>query len=81
MTKLVTIAIPVEAETARQLAADARRAEAVGRLVDRMVRPSMVDDPLAAVLEDTARAAERVGLTDAEIDAELAARKAERRRG
>jgi hypothetical protein len=81
MSKFVTVAIPVEEETARHLAADVRRAEAVGRLVDRMVRPAGADDPLAAVLEASARAAERAGLTDAEIDAELAARKAERRSG
>ena len=81
MSKFVTVAIPVEEETARHLAADVRRAEAVGRLVDRMVRPAGADDPLAAVLEASARAAERAGLTDAEIDAELAAHKAERRRG
>jgi hypothetical protein len=81
MSKFVTVAIPVEEETARHLAADVRRTEAVGRLVDRMVRPAGADDPLAAVLEASARAAERAGLTDAEIDAELAARKAERRSG
>ena len=81
MSKFVTVAIPVEEETARHLVADGRRAEAVGRLVDRMVRPAGGDDPLAAVLEASARAAERAGLTDAEVDAELAARKSERRRG
>jgi hypothetical protein len=81
MSKFVTVAIPVEEETARHLAADVRRAEAVGRLVDCMVRPAGADDPLAAVLEASARAAERAGLIDAEIDAELAARKAERRSG
>ena len=79
MNKYVIVEIPVEEETARRLSSDSRRAEAVGRLV--MVRPSGAEDPLAAVLEASARAAQRAGLTDVEIDAELAAWNAERRRG
>ena len=57
---------------------DARRLEAVGRLVDRLVRPG-TDDPLVALFERTAAEARAVGLTEAEIEAELAAHKAERR--
>jgi hypothetical protein len=72
------IEIPVEAETARALA-DARRREAVGRLVDRMVRPAAGDDPLAALLADAARQGRGAGLTDEEVDAELAAYNGERR--
>ena len=37
------------------------------------------DDPLAVVLEATARQAREAGLTDDQIDAELAAYNAERR--
>jgi hypothetical protein len=44
-----------------------------------MVRPSAKDDPLAAVLEATASEARELGLTDEDIDAELAAYNAERR--
>ena len=51
----------------------------VGHLVDRMVRPIAGDDPLAAVLAATRRAAREAGLTDAEIDAEIAAYRTERR--
>ena len=48
MNQVAKIEIPVEAETAAALS-DARRREAVGRLVDRMVRPTRDDDPLAAL--------------------------------
>lgn len=74
----VEIEIPVESETASALR-DRRRREAVGRLIDRMVRPSAADDPLAAVLEAAASRARQVSLTDEAIDAELAAYNAERR--
>ena len=63
MNQVAKIEIPVEAETAAALS-DARRREAVGRLVDRMVRPTRDDDPLAAILEATARQAREEGLTD-----------------
>jgi len=78
MNEIIRIEIPVEAETARALA-DQRRRVAVGRLIDRMVRPKAADDPLAMVLELTSRAAQETGLTDQEIDAELAAYNAGRR--
>jgi len=77
MTKLSKIVIPVEEATAAALS-DARRREAVGRLVDRLVRPG-ADDPLIALFERTAAEAWEAGLTEAEIKAELAAYNAERR--
>lgn len=79
MNEVVKIEVPVEAETARALG-DARRMQAVGRLVDRMVRPAPGDDPLVAILEQTRRSAREAGLTDEDIDAELEAHRAERRR-
>jgi hypothetical protein len=78
VNEVTKIEIPVEAETARALADDRRR-EAVGRLIDRMVRPTAADDPLAKVLEAAAREARDAGLTDDDIDAELAIYNAERR--
>lgn len=80
MAHMTKVEVPVEAETADALV-DARRREAVGRLVDRIVRPARGDDPLAALLEATARQAREAGLTDEEIDAELDAYNAERRQG
>lgn len=77
MTQMSKIEIPVEQATAAALS-DARRREAVGRLVDRLVRPG-ADDPLAALLERTVAEAGKADLTEAEIEAELAAYNAERR--
>ncbi|MEO8713790.1 MAG: hypothetical protein ABI369_02125 [Acetobacteraceae bacterium] len=79
MNEVVKIEVPVEPETARALG-DARRMQAVGRLIDRMVRPARGDDPLVAVLAATRRAAREAGLTDEEVDAEIDAYRAERRR-
>ena len=77
MNEVSKIEIQVEAATAAALS-DARRREAVGRLVDRLVRPG-ADDPLIALFERTATEARQAGLTEAEIEAELAAYNAERR--
>jgi hypothetical protein len=71
------IEIPVQQATASALA-DPRRREAVGRLVDRLVRPG-ADDLLVALFERTAAEAQRAGMTEGEIEAELAAYNAERR--
>jgi len=80
MNQYAKIEIEVDRETAAALT-DPHRLDAVARLVDRMVRPSAKDDPLAAVLEATAADARAQGLADEEIDAELAAYNAERRQG
>jgi hypothetical protein len=80
VNQATTIEIPVEPDTAKALA-DSRRRIAVGRLIDRIVRPTRGDDPLAAILKATAREAHEAGLTDEEVGAELAAYNAERRRG
>jgi hypothetical protein len=77
MSQVSKIEIPVAAATAAALA-DSRRLEAVGRLIDRLVRPD-ADDPLIAILEQAAAEAHAAGMTEAEIDAELAAYNAERR--
>ncbi len=79
MNGVVKIEIPVEPETARALG-DPRRAQAIGRLVDRLVRPTAGDDALVAILEATRGAAHEAGLADQDIDAELAAYRAERQR-
>jgi hypothetical protein len=77
MNQMSSIKIPVEAATAAALS-DARRLEAVGRLIDRLVRPR-ADDPLIGLLERTSAEAHEAGLTDDELTAELAAYNAERR--
>lgn len=77
MSKTSKIEVPVQAETALALS-DPRRLEAVGRLVDRLVRPG-ADDPLIALFQRTSTEAEAAGMTETEINAELAAYNAERR--
>ena len=77
MNQASKIEIPVEEATAAALS-DGRRLEAVGRLIDRLVRPGS-DDPLVALFERTAAEAQKAGLTEAEVEAELAAYNAERR--
>src|SRR5713101_7853287 len=78
MDKTVDVTIPVEPEAAAALA-DARNREAVGRLVSRVLRPRSGPSPLAEAIAELKAEARAAGLTDAEIEAELAAYNAERR--
>ncbi len=75
---MVDVTIPVEPEAAAALA-DARNREAVGRLVSRVLRPRSGPSPLAEAIVAMKADARAAGLTDADIDAELAAYNAERR--
>ncbi len=75
---MVDVTIPVEAEAALALA-DARNREAVGRLVSRVLRPRAGPSPLSRAIAEMKADARAVGLTDADIDAELAAYNSERR--
>jgi hypothetical protein len=75
----VVVGIPVTPEAADMLK-DQNRARAVGALISRMLRPASPEtDPLAAMIADVKKQARADGLTDQEIDAELAAYNAERR--
>jgi hypothetical protein len=76
----VNVTIPVDEAVARALDTP-EQLERIGRLVTKIVRPYGDDDPLAILLEAMARKAAEAGLTDEEVDAELASHKAERRRG
>ena len=78
MGKTVDVTIPVEPEAAAALA-DARNREAVGRLVSRVLRPRAGPSPLARAIAELKAEARAVGLSDADIDAELVAYNAERR--
>jgi hypothetical protein len=78
MDRTVDVIIPVEPEAAAALA-DARNREAVGRLVSRVLRPRSGPNPLARAIAELKAEARAAGLTDADIDAELAAYNAERR--
>lgn len=78
MDNTVDVLIPVDAEAAAALA-DARNREAMGRLVSRVLRPRSGPSPLAQAIAEMKADARAAGLTDADIDAELAAYNAERR--
>jgi hypothetical protein len=78
MDKTVDVTIPVEPEAAAALT-DERNREAVGRLVSRVLRPASGPTPLAQAIADMKADARAAGLSDADIDAELAAYNAERR--
>jgi hypothetical protein len=77
MDRTVDVTIQVEPEAAAL--ADARNREAAGRLVSRVLRPRSGPSPLAEAIADLKAEARAAGLTDTEIDAELAAYNAERR--
>ena len=78
MGKTVDVTIPVEPEVAAALV-DPRSREAVGRLISRVLRPRAGPGPLAEAIAELKAEARAAGLTDADIDAELAAYNAERR--
>ena len=78
MGNTIDIAIPVEPETAAALA-DARNREAIGSLISRIFSPDAQPSALARSIAELKADVRRAGLTDAEIDAELAAYNAERR--
>jgi hypothetical protein len=79
MAETVMVEIPLTPEAAEALG-DPERRERIGKLISRMLRPrSPGDDPLAAIFASIKSATRADGLTDAEIEAELAAYNAERR--
>lgn len=78
MNEVVKIEIPVEAETARLLT-DERRRAAIGRVVDSIVRGGEAADLLLEIFRVTSQRAHEMGVTEADIEAELAAHNAERR--
>jgi hypothetical protein len=78
MDRTVDVTIPVEPEAAAALA-DARNREAMGRLVSHLLRPRSGSSPLARAIAELKAEARAAGLSDADIDAELATYNAERR--
>jgi hypothetical protein len=79
MAGTVMVEIPVTPEAAEALG-DAARRERIGKLVSSVLHPeSPGDDPLAAVIASIKSLARADGLTDEEIEVELAAYNAERR--
>jgi hypothetical protein len=79
MAGIVEVVIPVEAEAAAALT-DARKREAVGRIVSRILRPQPDHDPLLETMARLSADARAKGLTGETLEAELAVHKAERSR-
>jgi hypothetical protein len=79
MAGIVEVVIPVEAEAAAVLT-DARKREAVGRIVSRILRPQPDHDPLLEAMARLGADARAKGLTGETLETELAAHKAERTR-
>ena len=79
MNDVVMVQIPVSREAAEALADEARR-ERVGKLVSELLRPTSPEtDPLLPLIRQIKATARGDGLTNEEIDAELAVYNAERR--
>jgi len=77
MDNVVDVIIPVDAEAARALESPARR-QAAGRYLSGLLKSGRVRDVLAEAIADAKCDARAGGLTDADIDAELDAWRAER---
>jgi len=78
MDNTIDVTIPVEPEAAAALA-DTRNREAVGRLISRVFSSRPGPSPLAQAIAALKAEVRQAGLTDVEIDAELAAYNAEHR--
>ena len=79
MDDSVMVPIPVSPEAAATLRTEENR-QRIGRLVSDLLRPSPdAEDPLASLIAELKAEARQAGLTDAEIEAELAAYNAEHR--
>ncbi len=76
----VMVEIPVDEATAEALA-DPHRLAAVAEVVNHIVRPIAGNDLLATLLETARRKAATMGLSDQDIDEELAAWKNQRATG
>ncbi len=77
MPNTIDVTIPVEPEAAAALQ-DARKREAIGRIVSRILLPQPGHYPLLDAMQRLSADARAKGLTPEILEAELAARKAER---
>lgn len=79
MPNTIDVPIPVDPEAASALQ-DARKREAIGRIVSRILRPYPGQDPMLDAMQRLSADAKAKGLTPEILEAELAAHKAERSR-
>ncbi|GGC71443.1 hypothetical protein GCM10011504_56400 [Siccirubricoccus deserti] len=80
MPDTVPVTLEVEPSAAAALG-DPRTRAAMGRLVSRVLNPHSGPSELARAIAEAKAEARATGLTDADIDAELAAYNTERRGG
>jgi hypothetical protein len=78
MAKPVPVTLEVETDAATALG-DPRTRAAMGRLVSRVLKPHPGPSALAQAIAEAKAEARAAGLTEADIDAELAAYNTERR--
>jgi len=79
MDDTVGVTIPLDPDAAKALDSPARL-EAAGRYLSRLLKSGRVRDVLAEAIAEAKSEARANGLSDQEIDAELEAWRAERRR-
>lgn len=73
MNQVVMVPIPLSPEAAEALRDDPAKLSMVSGLVNDVLRASAPSDPLIAMMEAVGRKAQAAGLTEADVDAELAA--------
>lgn len=78
MDSTVEVILPVDPEAAKALDSPARR-EAAGRYLSSLLKGGRAPSALAEAIAEAKREARASGLTDTDIDAELAAWRAERK--
>ena len=79
MVDTVEVPIPVDAETAQALKSSPARRAAAGRYLSGLVKGGRARDLLEEAIADIKSEAHARGLTDADVDAELEAWRAERK--
>ncbi len=80
MNKIVMVPIPLSPEAAEVLRDDPTKLSLAGQMLTRMLHcPEGEPDPLLVIMEAMGRKAQAAGLTEADLDAELADWNAERR--
>ncbi len=79
MNQVVMAPIPLSPEAADALRDEPAKLFMVGGLVEDVLRALAPTDPLSAMMEAVGRKAQAAGLTETDVDAELAAWNAERR--
>lgn len=78
MAGMIDITIPVDADAAKALESPIRR-EAAGRYLSSLLKAGRIREVLVEAIAEAKQEARAHGLTDEDIDAELAVWRAERR--